>query len=230
LVKFNAIFKLIILPTNQKNEIVKVLKISLGLAVAASFLVACEKMPKTEGSNAANSSVTGEAGTPDIVYVNSDSLLTNYEYFKDVRTRLQGKGQKAEQDLRSQAEAFQKEIERYQQTGQTMSAQQRAQTEQRLQQKQQQLQQQQQSAGNELAGEESEEMKKIYDRVEEYLKKLSEEKGYKMVLTYSRGNSAILYSDSSRDITTEVVNALNEAYSAEKTETADTTKAETKKK
>ena len=196
----------------------KVLKISLGLAMAASFLGACTEAPKVEGVN-----TTREAGTtPDIVYVNSDSLLTNYEYFKDVRTRLQGKGQKAEQNLRSQAEAFQKEVERYQQTGQNMSAQQRAQTEQRLQQKQQQLQQLQQSAGNDLAGEESEEMKKIYDRVEEYLKKLSEEKGYEMVLTYSRGNSAILYSDPSRDITTEVVNALNEAYTTEKA-AADTT-------
>lgn len=193
----------------------KVLKISLGLAVATSLLVACEKMPKSNGSTA-STEATSEAGTPDIVYVNSDSLLANYEYFKDVRTRLQGKGQKAEQDLRVQAESFQKEVERYQQGAQSMTPQQRASTEQRLQQKQQQLQTLQQSRGNELAGEESEEMKKIYDRVEEYLKKLSEEKGYKMVLTYSRGNSAILYSDSTRDITPEVLTALNEAYTTEK--------------
>ncbi|WP_246000436.1 OmpH family outer membrane protein [Pontibacter diazotrophicus] len=201
----------------------KVLKISLGLAMAASLMSACTEAPKVEG---VNTPATGEtAGVHDIVYVNSDSLLTNYEYFKDVRTRLQGKGEKAEQNLRSQAEAFQKEVERYQQTGQTMSEQQRAQTEQRLQQKQQQLQQLQQTAGNELAGEESEEMKKIYDRVEEYLKKLSEEKGYEMVLTYSRGSSAILYSNPSRDITSEVVSGLNEAYTTEKT-AADTTATE----
>ena len=197
----------------------KVLKISLGLAVATSFLVACEQMPKSNGTTAANSEAAGGAG---IVYVNSDSLLANYEYFKQARTRLQGKGQQAEQDLLTQAEAFQKEVERYQQTAQGMTEQQRAATEQRLQQKQQQLQALQQNKGNELAGEESEEMKKIYDRVEEYLQKLSEEKGYKMVLTYSRGNSAILYGDSTLDITSEVLAALNDAYSAE----ADTTKTE----
>ncbi|MHA6249287.1 OmpH/Skp family outer membrane protein [Pontibacter sp. CAU 1760] len=197
----------------------KVLKISLGLAMATSMLVACNQSPKVNGATA----TTAEAGTPDIVYVNSDSLLANYEYFNDVRTRLQTKGQKAEQDLRSQAESFQKEVERYQSSAQGMSAQQRASTEQRLQQKQQQLQALQQNKGSELAGEESEEMKKIYDRVEEYLQKLSQEKGYKMVLTYSRGNSAILYSDSSRDITTEVVEALNEAYTTEKGAAADST-------
>ena len=198
----------------------KVLKISLGLAVAASFLAACEQMPKSNDSTAASTAAVGGAG---IVYVNSDSLLANYEYFKEARTRLQGEGQKAEQDLRTQAEAFQKEVERYQQDAQGMTAQQRASAEQRLQQKQQQLQMLQQNKGNELAGQESEEMKKIYDRVEEYLQKLSNEKGYKMVLTYSRGNSAILYGDSTLDITSEVLAALNDAYSAEQ----DTTKTET---
>ena len=198
----------------------KVLKISLGLAVAASSLVACEQMPKSNDTTAASTAAVGTAG---IVYVNSDSLLANYEYFKEARTRLQGEGQKAEQDLRTQAEAFQKEVERYQQDAQGMTAQQRASAEQRLQQKQQQLQMLQQNKGNELAGQESEEMKKIYDRVEEYLQKLSNEKGYKMVLTYSRGNSAILYGDSTLDITSEVLAALNDAYSAEQ----DTTKTET---
>lgn len=184
-------------------------------------------MPKSNGS-AASTEASGAAGTPDIVYVNSDSLLANYEYFKEARTRLQGKGAQAEKDLRTQAEAFQKEVERYQQTAQGMTEQQRASAEQRLQQKQQQLQALQQNKGNELAGEESEEMKLIYDRVEEYLKKLSDEKGYKMVLTYSRGNSAILYSDSTRDITSEVLAALNDAYTTEK-DTAKTEAAAPKK-
>ncbi|GAB3814136.1 hypothetical protein GCM10028895_06940 [Pontibacter rugosus] len=119
-------------------------------------------------------------------------------------------------------------MQRYQQSAAGMSEQQRASTEQRLAQKQQQLQALQQSSGNELATEESEEMKKIYDRVEEYLKKISEERGYRMVLTYQRGNSAILYGDSTLDITTQVVEGLNEAYEAEKAKTTE--KKEEKKK
>ncbi|MDX5420716.1 MAG: OmpH family outer membrane protein [Hymenobacteraceae bacterium] len=207
----------------------KVLKISLGLAMATTMLAACNKQNPETGSAASSATVTSETagvGTPDIVYVNSDSLLTNYEYFKDVRDRLQGKAESKEKSLRSQAEAFQKEVQRYQQTAQNMTAEQRASTEQRLAQKQQQLQNLQQTSGNELVTEESEEMKKIYDRVEEYLKQLSDEKGYKMVLTYSRGNSAILYSDSTRDITEQVVAGLNEAYQSEK----ETAKKEEKKK
>ncbi|MFD1187953.1 OmpH family outer membrane protein [Pontibacter rugosus] len=205
----------------------KVLKMTLGLAAVSAMLVACEKAP-TNGTATVATNAETAVGSPEIVYVNSDSLLTNYGYFKDVRDRLQGKAGQKEKDLRSQAESFQKEVQRYQQSAAGMSEQQRASTEQRLAQKQQQLQALQQSSGNELATEESEEMKKIYDRVEEYLKKISEERGYRMVLTYQRGNSAILYGDSTLDITTQVVEGLNEAYEAEKAKTTE--KKEEKKK
>lgn len=203
-------------------------KLALGVAAAAAFMTACNQGQKPVAGTAATTPASEAAVAPGekIVYVNSDSLLTKYEYFKEVRTRLEGKSKKAEADLRSKAEAFQKEVGQYQQTGQGMTNEQRASTEQRLAQKQQQLQALNQSTSTQLATEESEEMKKIYDNVEAYLKKLSDEKGYKMVLTYSRGNSAILYGDSSLDITQEVLLALNEQY---KTEKADSTKTEAKK-
>ncbi|RIJ41601.1 OmpH family outer membrane protein [Pontibacter oryzae] len=189
---------------------------TLGLAAASAMMVACNQNPNNTTAN-----VETAAGAPNIVYVNSDSLLANYEYFKDVRDRLQGKAEQKEKDLRAQAESFQKEVQRYQESAAGMSQQQRANTEQRLAQKQQQLQALQQSSGNELVSEESEEMKKIYDRVEEYLKQLSNEEGYKMVLTYQRGNSAILYGDSTLDITEKVVASLNKTYETEKAESSD---------
>ncbi len=206
---------------------VNVSKLALGVATAAAFLTACDQGQKSATTTAAISpNETAVAPGEKIVYVNSDSLLTKYEYFKEVRARLEDKTKKAESDLRSKAEAFQKQVGQYQQAGQGMTNEQRASTEQRLQQQQQQLQALNQSTSTQLATEESEEMKKIYDNVETYLQKLSEDKGYKMVLTYSRGNSAILYGDSTLDITQEVLTALNEQY---KTEKADTTKTAPKK-
>ncbi|AKD04754.1 OmpH family outer membrane protein [Pontibacter korlensis] len=200
---------------------------TLGLATASAMMMACSGSPDTvKPQDVASESA---AGTSEIVYVNSDSLLANYEYFKDVRTRLQTKAEQKEKDLRTQAESFQKEVQRFQQNAAGMTQQQAQATEQRLMQKQQQLQALQQSSGNELMTEESEEMKKIYDRVEEYLKQLSQEEGYKMVLTYQRGNSAILYGDSTLDITERVVSALNKTYEGEKAE-ADKQKEEEKKK
>lgn len=199
-----------------------------------ALVTACntDQKPQATGTatpSAASTDSLATAGTAEIVYINSDSLLSKYEYFKDARTRFQSKTEKAEKDLQSKAAAFEKEVQNYQRTGGNMTVEQRASTEQKLAQRQQQLQQQSQTTGNQLATEEAEEMKKIYDRVEAYLQKLSQEKGYKMVLTYSRGQSAILYGDNSLDITEEVLTGLNSEYDTEKT-AAKSTEAAPKKK
>ncbi|WP_317173865.1 OmpH family outer membrane protein [Pontibacter aquaedesilientis] len=211
----------------------KLSKIVLGVA-AAALVTACNTDQKTQTTGTATTSAAASdslavAANADIVYINSDSLLSKYEYFKDARTRFQSKTEKAEKDLQAKASAFEKEVQNYQRTGGNMSMEQRASTEKKLAQRQQQLQQQSQTTGSQLANEEAEEMKKIYDRVEAYLQKLSQERGYKMVLTYSRGQSAILYGDSTLDITGEVLEGLNAAYGEEK-EASKTKDSAAKKK
>jgi outer membrane protein len=177
----------------------------LALVVAVS---ACNKSGKT-----ANESTTKEANlTGGIVYVNSDSLLNNYEYFKEIKAKFENKSKKAEADLKEKGAAFQREVAAYQQAANGLSGDQRAQTEQRLARKQQELQVYQQNAGSALQNEEAAENEKLYDKVAEYLKGHAKDKGYKMVLTYSKGNSAILFADESLDVTKEVIKGLNEAY------------------
>lgn len=196
----------------------KLSKLVLGVA-AAALITACntEQKPQTTGTatTSANSETASAERVADIVYINTDSLLSKYEYFKDARSRFQTRTERAERDFQSKAAAFEKEVQNYQRSGANMSLEQRASTEQKLAQRQQQLQQQSQTTGNQLATEEAEEMKKIYDRVEAYLQKLSQERGYKMVLTYSRGQSAILWGDNSLDITEEVLSGLNSEYDQE---------------
>ncbi|MBA9077298.1 MULTISPECIES: OmpH family outer membrane protein [Rufibacter] len=170
----------------------------------------------TATADPAGQTLSPAQANPEIVYINSDSLLTKYQFFKDVKSRLEAKAKRLDSDFRSKGEAFQREVGQFQQQAAGMTQEQRASTEQRLGQKQQQLAAQQQSAGNQLANDENEEMKKIYEKVESYLKKLSADRGYKMVLTYTRGNSAILYGDKSLDITTEVIKGLNEEYAKTK--------------
>ena len=203
------------------------------LAVLSASFSACNTDQASKKTNTATTQTTAAADStttsdedsdttpaaavaPEIVFVNSDSLLNRYQYFKDVKARLEAKGKRMENDLRGKATSFQKEVEQYRQTGAGMTQEQRAATEQRLAQKEQQLAAQQQTSGNQLAKDENDEMKKIYEKVEAHLKKVSQEKGYKMVLTYTRGNSAILYGDKSLDITEDALRGLNEEYKANK--------------
>jgi outer membrane protein len=193
-------------------------KITLSLLLAGS-LAACNQN-KTEDKTAtttapAASSTTG-ARAEEIVFVNSDSLLTKYEYFKDMSARLEKKGKAAQADLVSRGQAFQREVAEYQKAAATMSADQRQSTEQRLQRKQQELQAYQQNAGAQVQNDQAGEQAKLYEKVAEFLKTYAKDKGYKMVMTYQKGNSGILYGDASLDITSDVVKKLNEAYAKDK--------------
>ena len=193
-------------------------KITLSLVLAGS-LAACNQN-KTEEKTAATttsatSSTTG-AKAEEIVFVNSDSLLTKYEYFKDMSARLEKKGKAAQADLVSRGQAFQREVAEYQKAAATLSADQRQATEQRLQRKQQELQAYQQNAGAQVQNDQSGEQAKLYEKVAEFLKTYAKDKGYKMVMTYQKGNSGILYGDASLDITSDVVKKLNEAYAKDK--------------
>ncbi|WP_026903007.1 OmpH family outer membrane protein [Pedobacter glucosidilyticus] len=188
-------------------------KAGLGLLLAVA-VVSCND--STEPKTTKSTTETAKDQAAAVVYVNSDSLLNNYEYFKEIKSKFEDKSKKAEADLKTKGAAFQREVAAYQQGAQGMSADERASTEQRLARKQQELQAYQQNAGSALQSEEMAENEKLYDKVADYLKIYAKEKGYKMVLTYSKGNSAILFADESLDVTKEVIKGLNEAYKKDK--------------
>ncbi|AMQ00280.1 Outer membrane chaperone Skp [Pedobacter cryoconitis] len=194
---------------------------TLATAVAlVSVLASCQsKDNKAATDTAVKTDVAGSAAVKanePIVYVNSDSLLTKYQYFKDLKTKLDAKSKAAQTDLASKQQAFQREVAQYQQTQNTLPADQRATTEQRLARKQQELQAYQQNAGAALQNEQGAEQEKLYNKIADYLKIYAKGKGYKMVLTYQKGNSAILFADASLDVTSEVITGLNEGYKADK--------------
>jgi outer membrane protein len=190
------------------------LSLTAGLLVTGLVIVSCQNNSKTAAPAA--TTVKTEAPTEEIVFVNSDSLLENYSYFKDIRGKIESKSKKAQVDLTEKGNAFQKEVAAYQQSAQTMSADQRASTEQRLARKQQELASYNQNASSALANESAAENEKLYEKVALYLKGYAKKKGYKMVLTYSKANPTVLFADESLDVTKDVVSGLNDAYKSDK--------------
>lgn len=195
----------------MKKLITNISKIAAIFALSA-IVVSCNKeQAKNEASKTGTT-----ANTLDVVYVNSDSLLTNYEYFKAVQKVFEDKSKKAQADLQAKGAAFQREVAAYQQNAGTLSADQRASTEERLARKQQELATYNQNAGNALANEEASENEKLYNKVADFLKVHAKEKGYKIVLTYSKSNPAVLYADESLDVTKQVLEGLNAEYKKNK--------------
>lgn len=193
-------------------------KLTLGTAAAALFIAgtfaACNNQEKPADKPAASSttptSVTAAKET--IVYINQDTLLSKYEYVKDMTARLQKKGKAAQGDVDSRKQAVQREFVEYQKNAATMSADQRAATEQRLQRKAQEIQGYEQNATAAFQNSQGDENDKLFNKVSEFTKKYAKEKGYKMILSYSRMNPTVLYGDESLDVTADVVKRLNDEY------------------
>lgn len=198
----------------MKKPLSFVVKAALGLVISAGFY-SCNQ-GTTVNTTTTDSLSTPKSALEQIVYVNSDSLLNNYEYFKEIRSQFEEKAKKAQADLQSKGNAFQKEVADYQQNAGTMSAEQRANTEERLARKQDELGRLNQNASSSLAQQEAEENEKLYNKVSDFLKKHAEENNYKLVLTYSQSNPTVLYADKSMEITEEVIKGLNAEYKKEK--------------
>lgn len=150
-----------------------------------------------------------------IVFVNSDSLVNNYEYFKAVKVKLEDLSQRAQAELAAKGTAFQKEVATYQKTASSLTPMQKAATEKRLAKKQQDLQVLGDNTQKQLQEESANQNTKLYDRITAYLKTYTKLKGYKIVLTYSKANPSMLYGDESLDVTKEVVAGLNDEYKKE---------------
>jgi outer membrane protein len=188
-------------------------KITLAVSILGA-VAACNQPKATDTKTTATTVATPEKA--EIVYVNTDSLLNKYDYFKDMSKRLEDKSNVAKSDLQSKGQAFQREVADYQKAQSTLSADQRQSTEQRLQRKQQELQQYQQSASAELQTTQGTEQSKLYDKIADFAKVYAKEKGYKLVLTYSKANPTVLFGDPTLDVTTDVVKRLNDLYTKDK--------------
>lgn len=198
------------------------LNVVLLLAVAFLYYLHFSSRPSGGGALSA-----GTSGTDlKVAYINSDTVLKYYDYFKVNRERLESKGKKLDQDLRNRAENLQKDIESYQRNLSNLTIGQAKAIEEDLGKKQQNLRMYQESLSQELMVDESKMNQELYGKVTAFLKKFGQERGLQVVLKFDP-SSDLLFGGDSLDITQEVIKGLNEDYKAEGTPTpaaADTTK------
>jgi len=186
----------------------------LAILIAAGVSACNQNKPESKAAAAPTAGTT--ASNPEIVYINQDSLVAKYDYIKDMDKRLGDKGKAAQADVQSRQQAIQREIAEYQKAAPTMAADQRQATEQRLQRKGQEFQQYQQNAGAQVQNDQVSEQTKLYEKLVDFTKTYAKEKGYKLILTYQKGNATVLYGDPSLDVTADVIKRLNEAYAKDK--------------
>ena len=167
-------------------------------------------------SGGSGTTISGVPGDLKIAYINSDSILQNYDYLKANRVTLEEKTKKIEQEYRNRAQGLQNEITAYQRNVSNMTLGQVKAVEEDLGKKQQNLQLYQQSLSQQLMEEEAKLTKELYDRITTYLKKYGDEKGLQFVLKVDN-TSDVLFAGDGLDISKDVITGLNSEYKQEKT-------------
>ncbi len=173
------------------------------------------------GGNASKSQAdtTGNfsAKAGEVVFVEIDSLISNYDMFTDLKAELQKKGKEKESQFNVKAKTFEKDAADFQDKVQKglVTRSQAEQMQQGLQGKQQEIYQLREQLRYELGEEEQVMNRNVLNSVMEYLKVYNQDKKYSFVVSHSFGGP-VLFADKGLDITKDVIGGLNASYAKEK--------------
>ena len=184
-------------------------------SLAALAFTACNNQPKqndTADNSSANTSAAAPTGGQKIAYVEIDSIMSQYTYWKEVTKIMKAKEANIQKTLAGKQQAIQKAAANFQQNVQSNKYTQ-AQAEQvqvSIQKQAQDADALQQRLGNEYQNEVAKYNKALSDSVHNFLNDYNKDKKYAMVLAKSGDN--ILYADGAYNITNDVIKGLNKAY------------------
>jgi outer membrane protein len=189
------------------------LNIILIIAVAILYYLHF-KSPKTNQPEEVRQSAFIPVAGSGIVYVNSDSLLNEYKFYKSEKNQFESAQNQIKNELKTQGEKLQDDVELYQKQAVGMTDMEKAQKEEQLSRRQQQLMQRKEELLSKLDQDQSKSSEELYNRLNRYLRKYNQGKNYNFVLGYQKGGG-ILFANDSLNITKDVVEGLNREYEEE---------------
>lgn len=156
----------------------------------------------------------------DIVYIDLDKILMDYDMANDLRSVVETKAQNIQAEITRRGKKLEGEIAEFQEKVNKGLL-----TRSVAEARQEKLLQQEQEFNNyatqkqqEIQEEQIVMMNQLGDAIKTFLDKYNEDKQYAMILTNS-GGAPVITADLSLDITEDVLNGLNEEYIETKNET-----------
>lgn len=192
---------------------------ALAVAALAFGITSCNNQPQANDTKETKKPVAATATSSsqeNIAYVEIDSIMSQYTYWKEVTKILEAKEKNIQKTLAGKQQALQQAAANFQRNIQANKY-----TQEQAQQIQAGIQKQaadaeslQQRLGAEYQKEVSNYNKALSDSVHNYLKSFNKDKKYVMILAKSGDN--ILYADEACNITSDVVKGMNKAYTGMK--------------
>ena len=194
----------------MKNTSLILSVVALVAVVTLGVLQLTEKLT-TNNEVAEETTVTATKG--DIVYIDIDRILMEYDFANDRRAVVETKGQNIMDEinrrgkkLESELKAFQDKYNKGLMTRSVAEAQ-----GQKLQQQEIDFNNYAAQKQQEMQEEQIVMMNQILDAIQTYIDKYNQEKQFAMILTNS-GGAPVIAADSTLDVTDEVLKGLNEEY------------------
>jgi outer membrane protein len=148
--------------------------------------------------------------TLNVAYINYDSLLANYDFYKTGIKNLENQFKKKQNELLSKQKKLEDDFIKYQQMAPTLTEGHRATKEQQLMSDEQELMKLKDKLEVELSNQQVKFSKDLMAKLDDHLKVLSKEKNYSYIFTYTKGGpSMMVFGNDSLEITKEVIKGLN---------------------
>ena len=148
-----------------------------------------------------------------IVYVQADSLLKNYDYYKDFQKAFESKGFQLENELANKGRNFQNKVAFFQQRAQqgTLTQDQAQSAQAQLGREEQEITKYRDDQLRKLDEERAKKVEEFYNNIFDYIKRYNKTNEYEFVLGYSKGGG-ILFADEKLDVTQKMLEGLNKEY------------------
>lgn len=174
--------------------------------------------PKTGAATvdmAADTTVVNAKGKA-IVYVDTDSLMADYEYSKKVQGDLAAKKSAMENNVKSKQLALENKYKEYQNKASFLTPGEAQKAENDIKNMQVDVENTAYDLQNKFAIQAQDLQIGLFTRVENFIKDYAKANGHTYVIQTSRATGGpILYGDSKLNVTKDVINKLNELYKKE---------------
>jgi outer membrane protein len=191
-------------------------KILFTISVAAMLglgMTSCNNQPqKNDTQKEAKGTIADSNADLKIAYVEVDTIMSQYQYWKDVMKLMQGKQANIQKTLQGKQQSLQQAAANFQQGIQSnkYSQAQAQQIQANLQQQAQEGDALQQRLGSEYQKEVEKYNTALSDSIHHFLAEYNKDKKFSLILAKQGDN--ILYASNALDITDQVVAGLNKRY------------------
>ncbi len=204
----------------QMKRFLLVVNLVFLAGLSSLLLVGCNEKAGTDGNvdTHKGNGILSEGDVFPVAYIDTDSLLRQYQFAIYLQEELLKKEEKSRTDFNEQAKKLQTQMTEFQRKVQNNGflSRERAEQEQRnLMAKDQELQGLNSKLSNELMVEQEKLNRQLRDTLTSYLEEFNKDGYYKLIFSNTLGDN-VLYSAPGINITQEIADALNARYEAGK--------------